>query len=257
MPRARPVSWASQRPLEVGEDPILAFVTRMVDDSATGGAPMSITADEERRIQATADQLEARTGVQVLAAVIGKADHYPEVPWKAFALAAALAASVLIVRAFVAPSWFAPFDAAMDAVVVLGVGMLAAVLAACWPPLARRIVGSPRLQGEVEQYARAFFLERELFATRERNGILLLISLFERKVVVLPDSGVAARLSDGALAGVIDGMRTPLARGRRAEAVLAGLTALENALLAAGVRETAGGPDEIPSEFVEDRGEER
>jgi len=56
---------------------------------------MHITPDEERRIEAAAEQLEARTGVQVLAAVIGKADHYPEVPWKAFALTTALAVLAL------------------------------------------------------------------------------------------------------------------------------------------------------------------
>ena len=42
--------------------------------------------------------LEAQTGVQLVTAVIGKADSYVELPWKAFALGAALAGLVLVGR---------------------------------------------------------------------------------------------------------------------------------------------------------------
>ncbi len=218
---------------------------------------MYFSTDEERRIQAAAEQLEAKTGVQVLAAIIGKADHYPEVPWKAFALAASLAALGLIVQAALDPPWLAPIHAAFYALLVLGVGAAAALAAISWPSLARRLAGSLRLQAEVEQYARAFFLERELFRTRERRGILLLLSLFERKVVILPDSGAAARLGDAELAQVLGAITPPLARGARCEALMAGLAALEAALLAAGFRGAPGGPDEIPPELVQDKGVQR
>jgi len=215
---------------------------------------MHITADDERRIQAAAEQLEARTGVQVLAAVIGKADHYPEVPWKAFALATALAVLVLAIRAALDPPWFAPVNAAADAVIAIGAGLLGALLALLSPPLARRLAGSARLQGEVDQTARACFLEREVFATRERRGVLLLVSRFERRVVALPDRGLAAQLDEAALAPVLAAMRGPLARGGYAEALLAGLAALEAALLTAGLRGAPGGPDEIPPELIQDPG---
>lgn len=215
---------------------------------------MTFTPDEERRIQAAAEQLEARTGVQVLAAVIGKADHYPEVPWKAFALATALAVLALALRAVLDPPWFAPVHAAADAVIAIGVGLFGALLALLSPPLARRLAGSARLQGEVEQSARAFFLEREVFATAQRRGVLLLVSSFERKLVVLPDTGLADRLGSAELAPVIAAMRGPLARGARAEALLAGLAALEAALLAAGLRGAAGSADEIPPELIQDPG---
>lgn len=215
---------------------------------------MTITAGEEQSIQAAAEQLEARTGVQVLTAVIGKADHYPEVPWKAFALATALAVLALAGRALLDPPWFAPVHAAADAVIAIGVGLLGALLALLAPPLARRLAGSARLLGEVEQYARAFFLEREVFATRGRKGVLLLVSCFERKLVVLPDTGLSASLDAPALAPVLAAMRAPLARSAYAEALLAGLAALEAALLAAGFRGAPGGADEIPPELIQDPG---
>lgn len=215
---------------------------------------MYFTADEEGRIQAAIEQLEAGTGVQVLAAVIGKADHYPEAPWKAFALAASLTSLVLAIQAALDPPWIVPLQAAFYAIAVLGVGAAAALATTLLPPLARLLIPSARMEGEVEQYARGYFLEREIFGTRERTGILVLVSLFERKVVILPDTGLADRLPAGALAAVINCMRPQLSRGARFAALSAGLAAVEKALLAAGFRGTPGAPDEIPTELVQGGG---
>jgi putative membrane protein len=215
---------------------------------------MYFTDDEEGRIQSTIEQIEARTGVQVLAAVIGKADHYPEAPWKAFALAASVASLVVAIRAALDPPWIAPVQAVVYAIAVLGVGAAAALATVLLPPLARILVPSARLEGEVEQYARACFLERGIFGTRERTGILVLVSLFERKVVILPDTGLATRLPAEALAAVVAQMRPQLSRGARFAALSAGLAALEKALLAAGLRGAPGAPDEIPTELTEDGG---
>lgn len=215
---------------------------------------MYFTADEENRIQAAVEQIEARTGVQVLASVIAKADHYPEAPWKAFALAASLASLGLAVQAVLDPPWIAPVHAAFYAIVVLGVGATAALAATLLPPLARLLIPSARREGEVEQYARVCFLEREIFGTRERTGILVLVSLFERKIAILPDTGLADRLPAWALPAVGRCMAPQLSRGELFAALLAGLIALEKALLDAGCRGAPGAPDEIPAELAEDRG---
>ncbi len=215
---------------------------------------MYFTAVEEGRIQLAIEGIEAKTGVQVLAAVIGRADHYPEAPWKAFALAASLASLGLAIQAVLDPPWIAPVHAAFYAIVVLGVGTAAALATVLLPPVARLLIPSARLEGEVEQYARGYFLEREVFGTRERTGILVLVSLFERRVVILPDTGLADRLPAEALAAVVARMGPRLSRGARFAALSAVLAALEEVLLAAGFRGAPGAPDEIPTELAQDGG---
>ncbi|MCB1163567.1 MAG: TPM domain-containing protein [Candidatus Krumholzibacteriia bacterium] len=216
---------------------------------------MDFSAADEKRIQTAAEQLEARTGVEVLAMVVGKSDHYPELPWKAFGLGASLAALAVTIRAVLDPPWFLPADGALTALTVIAVGALAALLLPALPPLARRLVNRARLAGEVEQYARGVFLERELFATGERRAVLLLVSLFERQAVVLPDRGLHAALDAAALESVLAAMRAPLGRGDRANALLSGLAALERTLLAAGLRGPAPA-DAIPDELALDPGVE-
>ena len=50
---------------------------------------MLLSEGEAAAIDARIARLEERCGVQVVAAVIGKSDGYPEAVWKAFALGAA------------------------------------------------------------------------------------------------------------------------------------------------------------------------
>jgi len=213
-----------------------------------------VTPQEEERIGELVAALEARTGVQVLAAVVGKSDVYPEAPWKAFALAASLATLVLAVRAVIDPPWLGPLDAALAAGTVLGVGTAAALLTTLLPPFARLFLPATRLEAETDQYARALFLEREVFRTARRTGVLLFVSLFERRVVILPDAGVAARLDGGAMAEIVARMTPHLARGDRCNALVEGIAALEAALRKAGFAGEVGAPDEIRDELIQEKG---
>jgi len=197
--------------------------------------------------------LEARTGVQLVAAVIGKADSYVELPWKAFALAAALAGLALVIAAAMWPRWTDAGDALIFAVAILGAGAASAILAVVAPPYARLFLRATRRDLEVRHYAQAFFLRRELFATRERNGILLLVSLFERKVEILPDVGLHARFDAADWRAVIDAMM-PLLRERRCFGALQqGVARVQAILLAKGMAAAAHG-NELPDRPIQETG---
>ncbi len=173
--------------------------------------------------------------MQLVTAVIGKADSYVELPWKAFALGTALAALVLVVADALSPRWTGADNALIFAVAILGAGAASALLAVAAPSYARLFLRATRRDVEVRHYAQAFFLRRELFATRGRNGILLLVSLFERKVEILPDVGLHARFDSADWRTVIDAM-TPLLRERRCFGALQqGVARLQALLLAKGM----------------------
>ena len=197
--------------------------------------------------------LEAQTGVQLVTAVIGKADSYVELPWKAFALGAALAGFALVIAAALWPRWTDAGDALIFAVAMLGAGAASAILAVAAPPYARLFLRATRRDVEVRHYAQAFFLRRELFATRERNGVLLLVSLFERKVEILPDVGLHPSFDAAAWRAVIDAM-TPLLRERRCFGALQqGVARVQAMLLAKGITAVPGG-NELPDRPIQERG---
>jgi len=215
--------------------------------------PMHLSREEESRIDARVAALEGRTGAQVVAAVIGKCDAYPEIPWKAFALGVALATLVAALASQLQAGWHAPGGALIQALAVLGSGAAAAALAVFVPPFARLFLDPLRAEAEVRQYAQAMFLARELYRTPAHIGILLLVSRFERKIVILPDTGVRRRIAEADLAAVIAAMAEPLRADGIAPALHAGLDALEAQLAKRGF---AGGAksDEIAEALVQEKG---
>ncbi len=216
---------------------------------------MRLTEEEQSLISRRVAGLEARTGAQTVAAVIGRSDSYPEAPWKAFALGAALAALYSAARSLIAYEWEAGQSALDQAVVILGSGAGLALLAVLLEPVARLFTDRRRRDLEVSQYAKALFFDRGLDRTRGRIGILLLVSLFERKVVILADDGFEARIDREDWQRLTDRMTLLLSRGNVAGAMHAGLEGLEALLLERGYRMEESAADELPNAVLQLKGE--
>jgi len=207
----------------------------------------------EAAIRHRAAAVEKATGVEVVAAVIARADSYPEIPWKAFALGASVAALAAVGFALFDPGWEAFRAVAETALAVLAAGACAALATVWIAPLARWFVPRARLEAEVLQSAQAMFLEAGLTRTRRRDGILVLVSLFEREVVVLTDIGLQDRLAPAALAPVIAAITARLKRGQLRDSLLDGLARLEEALVARGFRPQAGDTSELSDAVIQQR----
>ena len=215
---------------------------------------MFLDAAAETEVKQRIASLEAATGVEAVTAVIARADSYPEIPWKAFALGASAAALAAVVVALFEPGWEAFHAVAETALAVLAAGA-AAALATVWiAPLARLFVPRARRAAEVLQSAQAMFLEGGLHRTRRRDGILVLVSLFEREVVVLTDVGLQDRLGTAELAPAIAAITARLKRGELRDALLDGLARLEAALAARGFHAQPGEASEISDSVIQQRG---
>lgn len=199
----------------------------------------------DRRIAA----VEARTGVQVVVAVVPRSDSYLELPWKACALGTSLAALGIVV----ADIWIA--TALLPAlVIVLGAGAVCALLAIFAAPFARLFLRETHSHAAVKEYAEALFLRHELFATRDRTAVLLLVSRFERRVEIFPDTGLHGRVSEADWQHVIETMRPSLRAADPVAALEAGIAAVEAMLVSKGFRGRAGMANELPDRPIEEPG---
>jgi len=216
---------------------------------------MYFSEDETRRLNARIRQLEENTGVEVVTAVVGKCDNYPEIPWKAFALGVAFSTLALLLQAMLRPAWLSSYSALVHAIIVLGVGTSMALLTAAWSGWARCFLDRTRAESEMRQYAQSLFFEHEVFATQDRTGLVILVGLFERQVVILTDSGLDARLPSGALQTVVAAMTPDLKRGDRFRALKRGLSVIAESLRLAGFEPTVDGTDQIPEALIQQKGE--
>jgi putative membrane protein len=134
---------------------------------------------------------------------------------------------------------------------ILGGGAVFSLLTVLIPGFAKRFLSTFRAEVEVQQYAESLFLSRQLFATSKRTGILVLISLFERKVVILPDRGLSDQLTKDAMQSIIAAMTLYLKRGEIRQAFEAGLEQISH-ILETNVQGT--GKNELSDEIIEEKG---
>ncbi len=215
---------------------------------------MFLSASEVAEVDANIARVEARVGIPVAVAVVGKADTYAELPWMAFALAVSLAALAAVVADWLRPDWITARVALLHTVTLLGAGA-ASALATVFVPAYARLFLRPALRDlEVRHYAQSLFLRRELFRTPHRNGILILICKFERKVEILADVGLHGRVTDADWAGILATMTPHLRDARVAAAFAAGLNALAAMLVTKGFVGKAGGEHELPDRPIEEEG---
>lgn len=214
---------------------------------------MYLAPEQARSIEQRIAAIEARTGVQVVVALIGRCDAYPEIRWKAFALGVALAALAVVGADVARVAWTPQPIAAI--VAILAVGATSALLAQLAPWYGRLFVRHNRAEAETRDYAEAMFLERGLFATEARSTVLVLAGLFERAVVVHPDTGIAKRVDERDWQRVVEAITPLLARGERAAALEAGLQALAGVLERVRSPLPAGAGNVVPDRPIQERGE--
>ncbi|MCK5378038.1 MAG: hypothetical protein KAJ78_01490 [Acidobacteria bacterium] len=140
-------------------------------------------------IRRATGEAEERTSGEIVPVVVGACDDYDEAAWKAAAfgaLATALAAGIIYT---IGGYWLGMPWLWITAPTAAGAA-IGFLLARLWPGLRRAMVSLETLDLRVGRRARQAFLEEEVFATRERTGILIFLALFEKRVIVIGDEAI-------------------------------------------------------------------
>jgi putative membrane protein len=142
---------------------------------------------DRRRVEDKIADIEKRTAGEIVVSVVGRSDDYagPRVAYAAL-LALLSAAIGHLIWIDLEATWFlaAQLPVAVLAFVVLGS-----------PGLLRIVVPRDERCVRVEQRAERAFLERAVFDTRDRSGVLILLSELERHAVILGDRGIHERVT--------------------------------------------------------------
>lgn len=197
--------------------------------------------EEIERAVAAAEQ---RTAGEIVPYAVDASDDYPGTAWTG----AALGALAGPVAALALHAWLGLWGGWLTLWVALpplagaAVGYLAVALS---DPLRRRLVPRATIERRVEARAAQVFVEEEVFATRDRTGILLFLSLFEHQVVVMADAGIHRKVEAGEwdriAAEIVAGIRA----GRPGRALADAIGRCGELLAARGVERRVDDRDEL------------
>jgi len=205
--------------------------------------------DEDRqRIAAAIKVAEAETSGELVPYIVPRCAPYEAVPWRAGVLSALLMLAVLALARALPLGLPAPLTSeGAVLLLVLFVGGLGAFVAASVPGLVRRFAGADRMEAAVHQRALQAFVEEEVFATRDRTGVLLFVSLLERRIEVVADAGVYQAVDAAAWADVTARVRRGIEAGALAQGLIDGIEACGTLLREHGFHAAPNDPDELPS----------
>jgi putative membrane protein len=163
------------------------------------------------RIEATIAEVERGTAAELKVVTVAASDGYHDLRLLyGAALALAAAGVAHWARPHLAVGWLLWIEVATAMLSFSLLGLR---------PLLRAIVPSARALHCVERRAREAFLAHELFATRDRTGVLLLLSELEQKVVILGDSGIHAHVQTSGWQEHVQRIVAAIRAGRPADGV--------------------------------------
>lgn len=206
------------------------------------------TAADRAEIQAAVAEAETRSAGEIVPYAVSACDDYQEARWRGATLAALLASLGAALVHTLGGFWGGLLDLWIAVPPLAGAAVGYLVTQAC-PWLRRLLAGAELLERRVAQRAAAAFLEAEVFATRDRTGILIFVALFERRVVVLGDAGINARVQqhewDRIVADIVAGIRA----GTPGKALADGIRACGALLQRPGIERRPDDRDELSNEL--------
>ncbi len=141
------------------------------------------------RLYRQIQEIEKQTLAEVVVIIRASSGHYRDVAlWSGFIFQILVTLFLLF-----SPFVFSPYTISFSSLLAFILGYLTVQAI---PPLKRQLVSNKRKQKTVEIYARAIFQKGKIHYTREHTGLLIFISVFERKVFLVPDIGLTQAIPE-------------------------------------------------------------
>jgi putative membrane protein len=204
---------------------VLVVVVRQEGGDMKSLAELFLTKEEQDKITLAVQRAEKTTSGEIVPMVVTKSDEYPLaalVCSASFAIPLSLLLTVVIGQRI----WIGPEN----------MWLFLALFSLTFLPLYFLVYRTDRLkyyflnQGHVENQvsksALAAFYSQGLYKTAADNGILLYISVLEKKVWILADSGINSRISQTTWDEIVDQLTDGIKQTNQCQAICSAIQSI-------------------------------
>jgi putative membrane protein len=207
---------------------------------------------ERERIRQAVQQAERVTNGEIVPMIVPASALYREAGYRTGLIFALLTLALLLTIEIYWLSWGWHAGNAgwllLAAVVSYGLGQWLGRV----PVVVRIVTSRERMAHKVTLRAEQAFYKHGLHNTKGRTGILILVSMLERRVHVLADKGindhVPAGTWDGVVKGILDGIRA----GQATEAICAAIAECGALLAQVSPADSRDNPNELPDTLIQE-----
>lgn len=196
------------------------------------------TENEKKMVEAAIKEAESRTSGEIVAMIVDKSDEYRDVDVFAGIISAAIISifpaeivyansEAILSKMIPSMSWFSQVPD--GARFITGLSVFIALTVILHLPLKflfmkflflkRFLISINRMDAEVQERALRAFHEHGLGETKDATGVLFLLSILERRVYVLADHGIYAKIKQETLDKYAASIGKGIASGKGAEAL--------------------------------------
>jgi putative membrane protein len=211
-----------------------------------------LSAQDKASISEAVRAAEARTSAEIVPVLVARSGLYRDAQHRVgLALALVVLTSLLMGEGFWASWRWQTVEAAW-----LLLAVLLSYAIGSWigrvPQVIRAVTSSERLRRKVQLRAEQAFAQHSLSRTRQRTGVLLMVSLLERHVYVLPDSGIGPGITPAQWNDVVEAVITKLRESDIAGGFCAGIERCGVLLARACPAEPGDNPNELSNRLLQE-----
>ncbi len=213
---------------------------------------INLTSEEKEKVQQAIFKLEKACNGELVIYIARKSDSYIESCWKWATITGTM---VLAVLAALSLSWSNPYmlTDVNEAIIIFGGMLYGFALPYFFPRLRLKMVSPATVRKRIMTRAHDIFLQKELFETSQRTGILFYISELEHNVTVLGDKGINAKIEQEDWVHVVNEIVQGIKSNNLPDGLIKAIQECEKLLLANDFKAVPGSTNELKDEiFIED-----
>lgn len=162
------------------------------------------------RIKTSVKEAESKISGEIVPVFVERSGFYTIATYRGSIALAALTFAVIILFDRYLPT-LAIYDPLLIFTLVLVGAFVGAGITHYVDPVKRIMVSQTHLDQATRKRAETAFMQEEVFNTRQRTGILIFVSFFEREVIVMADKGISKVVDqkewDGMVRFIIENIR--------------------------------------------------
>lgn len=216
------------------------------------GKRVALTNEERARVEAAVQTAEQHTSAEIVPMIVERSGLYRDAQHRAGLIVALLGLTALMT---IETAWLPWGWHAANAVWLLAAILPAYALGAwsgTWPLIIRLFTSRERMHQKVQLRAERAFAQHGIARTRERTGLLLLVSLLERQVYVLADQSLRERISSDQWHDVVTVIVERMRVGDLVGGLCRGIEASELLLARACPANKGDNPNELSNDVIHD-----
>lgn len=213
---------------------------------------LKFTDAERERIKQAVQQAERSTTGEIVPMIVPTSARYREAGYRTGLILGwlTLAGLLTVDTGWLPWGWHAGNAGWLLLAVILayGVGEWLGTL----PAVIRLVTSRERMAYKVKLRAQQAFYQHGLQHTKSRTGMLILVSLLERRVHVLADKGIDECVPAGTWEGVVGGIVEGIRRGKPTDAICDAIARCGTLLAQTCPAGRGDNPDELPDELIQE-----